>query len=288
MGCFGFVVTGLIVGGQLAGQGGAPGMAFGPAMLTITIGELVLFALTILIGIPAMRTGYNLALLAKCSYGTMGFILPMAVMALLTLGWFASILGMIGDIWGALFGNPTGVVLIDPAALGKVGVAPVTLEVALTCLVFGAVFTWTAYRGISAIEKVATPVAPFVLVVALGVGIAMLAEFGGVGPMVEEASTRSGVSIGTGLTIMRFTRSVKAVVICAAACFILTNPLLNVVGYVGSITTGDSNFDNWMYDKGLLLAIVGVLVWTTSLWTTNNSELYSNSLTPGRRSTRRA
>lgn len=278
-------------------------MAFGPAMLTITIGELVLFALTILIGIPAMRTGYNLALLAKCSYGTMGFILPMAVMALLTLGWFASILGMIGDIWGALFGNPTGVVLIDPAALGKVGVAPVTLEVALTCLVFGAVFTWTAYRGISAIEKVATPVAPFVLVVALGVGIAMLAEFGGVGPMVEEASTRSGMSIGTGLTIvigawiagaimgadiMRFTRSVKAVVICAAACFILTNPLLNVVGYVGSITTGDSNFDNWMYDKGLLLAIVGVLVWTTSLWTTNNSELYSNSLTPGRRSTRRA
>lgn len=293
---FGFVVTGLIVGGQLAGQGGAPGMAFGPAMLTITIGELVLFALTILIGIPAMRTGYNLALLAKCSYGTMGFILPMAVMALLTLGWFASILGMIGDIWGALFGNPTGVVLIDPAALGKVGVAPVTLEVALTCLVFGAVFTWTAYRGISAIEKVATPVAPFVLVVALGVGIAMLAEFGGVGPMVEEASTRSGMSIGTGLTIvigawiagaimgadiMRFTRSVKAVVICAAACFILTNPLLNVVGYVGSITTGDSNFVNWMYEKGLLLAIVGVLVWTTSLWTTNNSELYSNSLYAG-------
>ena len=58
--------------------------------------------------------------------------------------------------------------------------------------------------------------------------------------MVEEASTRSGMSIGTGLTIvigawiagaimgadiMRFTRSVKAVVICAAACFILTNPL---------------------------------------------------------------
>lgn len=125
-----------------------------------------------------MRTGYNLTPLAKCSYETMGFILPMAVMALLTLGWFASILRMIGDIWGALFGNPTGGFLIDPAALGKVVVAPVTLEVALTCLVFGALFTWTASRGISAIEKVATPVAPFVLVVALGVGIAMLAEFG--------------------------------------------------------------------------------------------------------------
>lgn len=80
---------------------------------------------------------------------------------------------------------------------------------------------------------------------------------------------------------MRFTRNVKAVVICAAACFILTNPLLNVVGYVGSITSGDSNFVNWMYDKGLLLAIVGVLVWTTSLWTADNSELYSNSLYAG-------
>ena len=293
---FGFVVTGLIVGGQLAGQGGAPGMSFAPAMLTITIGELILFALTVLIGIPAMKTGYNLSLLAKASYGTKGFILPMFVMALLTLGWFASILGMIGDIWGSLLGNPSGVTLIPAGVFGLENAGGMTLEVVLSCLVFGALFTYTAYKGISAIEKVATAVAPFVLIVALGVGIAMVVENGGWTNMLETASTKSGMSMGTGLTIiigawiagaimgadiMRFARSTKAVVICAGAGFILTTPLLNVVGYVGSITTGDSNFVNWMYIQGIFLAIIGVIVWTTSLWTTNNSELYSNSLYAG-------
>jgi len=293
---FGFVVTGLVVGGQLAGQGGAPGMPFGMAMSTIATGELILFALTVLLGIPAMRTGFNLALLSRFSFGSKGFAVPMVVMALLTLGWFASILGMIADIWGGLLGNPTGITVIDPASFGRPDVAPVSLEVVLSCIAFGALFTWTAYRGIAAIEKVAIPVAPFVLIVSLGVGAGMLADNGGWGTMLESASSQSGLGFGTGVTIvvgawiagaimgadiMRYAKNVGAVLIGAGACFILTNPVLNVVGYIGAVTTGDSNFVNWMYDRGILLAIIGVIVWTTSLWTTNNSELYSNSLYTG-------
>lgn len=293
---FGFVVTGLIVGGQLAGQGEAPGMTMGGAVTTIAIGELVLFALTILLGIPAMKTGFNLALLSKVSYGDKGFILPMLFMALLTLGWFASILGMIGEIWGVLLGNPTGITVVDPAFFGRGGIDPVSLEVVLSCIAFGALFTWTAYRGISAIEKVALPIAPLLLVVALYSGFGMVSDSGGWDVVTAEAATRTGLPMGTGITIvvgawiagavmgadiMRFAKHTKAVVIGAAAAFILTNPLLNVVGYVGSIATGDSNFVNWMYTKGIFLTIVGVIVWTTSLWTTENSELYSNSLYVG-------
>lgn len=293
---FGFVVTGLIVGGELAGQGGAPGMSMGEAVTTIGIGELVLFALTILLGIPAMKTGFNLALLSKVSYGAKGFILPMVFMALLTLGWFASILGMIGEIWGVLLGNPTGVTVVDPTIFGRGEIDPVSLEVVLSCVAFGALFTWTAYRGISAIEKVALPIAPLLLIVAAYAGYGMVSENGGWGAIVDEASTRSGLPMGTGITIvvgawiagavmgadiMRFAKDNKAVVIGAAAAFILTNPILNVVGYVGSIATDDSNFVNWMYTKGIFLTILGVVVWTTSLWTTENSELYSNSLYTG-------
>ena len=36
-----------------------------------------------------------------------------------------------------------------------------------------------------------------------------------------------------------------------------------------------------MVQKGILLAIIGVIAWTTSLWTTNNAELYCNSLYAG-------
>jgi cytosine permease len=289
------VVTGLVVGGTLAGQGTGAGMPFGPAMGAIAVGELLLFALTVLLGIPAMRTGLNLSLLSKFSYGSKGFALPMAVMGLLTLGWFASILGMIGDIWGGWLGNPTGVTGIDPAWFGKAG-APATLEVLASCLVFGALFTWTAYKGIAAIERVALPVAPFVLVVALWVGGAIIQENGGFGAMVDRAAGISGMGLGAGITtvvgawiagaimgvdIFRFAKHLPAVLIGGAACFVLTNPILNVVGYAASVASGDFNFVNWMYASGMVMSIIGVLVWTTSLWTTNNSELYCNALYAG-------
>ena len=292
---FGFVVTGLVVGGTLAGQGTGKGMPFDMAMGTIAIGELVLFSLTVLLGIPAMKTGFNLSLLSKFSYGTKGFALPMIVMGLLTLGWFASILGMIGDIWGGWLGNPTGVTIIDPAWFGKTG-APVTIEVLISCLVFGALFTWTAYRGIAAIEKVALPVAPFVLIVALWVGITIVNENGGFDTMVTKSAAFSGLELGYGITtvvgawiagaimgvdIFRFSKHITSVIIGGAACFILTNPVLNIVGYMASVSSGDFNFVNWMYAIGGVVAVIGVLVWTTSLWTTNNSELYCNALYTG-------
>lgn len=186
--------------------------------------------------------------------------------------------------------------MLDPAGLGRPDIAPISLEVVLSCLVFEALFAWTAYRGIAAIEKVAILVAPFVLIVSVGVGIAMVNEYGGWSRVLAEASQKDGLGFGSGVTlvvgawvagaimgadILRFAKHFWAVVAGAAACFILTNPLLNVIGYVGTITSGDSNFVNWMCQQGIVLAIIGVIVWTTSLWTTNNSELYSNALYAG-------
>ncbi len=37
----------------------------------------------------------------------------------------------------------------------------------------------------------------------------------------------------------------------------------------------------WMLGAGIVLAILGVVVWTTALWTTDNSELYCNSMYTG-------
>ena len=84
-----------------------------------------------------------------------------------------------------------------------------------------------------------------------------------------------------GVDMFRFNKSVKAVWLCAAACFILTNPILNFVGYIGVVATGEFNYVFWMIASGVLLAILGVVVWTTALWTTDNSELYCNALYTG-------
>ena len=293
---FGYAVTGLIIGGTLGGYGGTGGMPPAQAMLAVILGMGALYLITCFLGIVAQKTGLNLSLLSRFSYGYKGSVIPMAVMALLTLGWFSSILGMIGDIWGAFVGNPTGIIVFDPSQYGFTGVAPITLEVTIACLIWGIVFTYTAVRGMGAIEKVSDVFAPLILIVAVVVGVIFVVQAGGVGGFLDEASSLHGLGMGQAITavvgswiagavmgvdMFRFNKSVKAVWGCAAACFILTNPILNIVGYIGTVHIGDFNYVLWMLGVNLLVAILGVVVWTTALWTTDNSELYCNALYTG-------
>lgn len=233
-----------------------------------------------------MRTGLNLSLISRISYGKKGMILPMLIMAALTLGWFASIVGMVGEIFDIAFGDLTGVTVLNG----------LSLEYVLFCIFWGAVFTYSAWRGITAIEKISAVAAPFVLLVAVVACFLMVGEAGGLDPVLTEAGTREGMTQGTGVTIMigawiagvimgvdifRYAKNPMHVFIGAAACFVLTNPLLNIVGYLGSIATGDSNFIAWMVGKGWVLVVAGVLLWVMALWTTNMSELYCNALYVG-------
>ncbi len=272
---FGYVVTGLFIGGVLAGFGGKPGVSPQTAIWAIILGMGSLSIITALLGIMAQKTGMSLALVSRYSYGIKGANLPMIIMALLTLGWFASITGMVGQIWGSFIGNPSGVIVFDPANFGYKDIAPITLEVFLACFIFGIIFTITAYVGIKAIEAIAIPISPVILIIAvyvqgLGLGNAITAVVG---------SWIAGAVMGVDL--FRFNKSVKAVIAGVVACFILTNPLLNIVGYIGAVSVGQFNYVEWMLTKSALLAIIGVIAWTASLWTTNNAELYCNSLYTG-------
>ena len=293
---FGYAVTGLIVGGNLAGSAGTGGMGPSMAFMAIVLGMGALYIMTSFLGVAAQKTGYNLALLSKFSYGSKGAIVPLFIMSLLTLGWFASIAGMVGEVWSEWIGNPTGITVINPASFGMEGVDPISLEEFLACAIFGAVFTYTAVRGMSAIEKVATVFSPLILIVAIVAGVIFINHAGGVGPFMDKANELSGMGLGNGITIVvgswiagaimgvdmfRFNKSVKAVWLCAAACFILTNPILNFVGYIGVVVNNQFNYVFWMIGAGVIWAILGVVVWTTALWTTDNSELYCNALYTG-------
>lgn len=293
---FGYAVTGLIVGGTLGGYGGSGGLPPFQAFLAVALGMGSLFLITSFLGIAAQRTGLNLSLLSRYSYGSKGMVIPMVVMALLTLGWFASIAGMVGDIWGAFIGNPSGIIVFDPAIIGRPGIAPITLEVFLACFVWGVVFTITAVKGMGAIEKVANICAPLILIVAVAVGIIFVAQAGGPGSFLDKAGTLGGLGLGNGITavvgswiagavmgvdLFRFNKSIPAVFWCAASCFIFTNPILNFVGYIGAVHINEFNYVIWMLGVNIFVAILGVFVWTTALWTTDNGELYCNSLYTG-------
>ena len=173
---------------SLGGYGGGGGLPPAETVLAIVLGMGSLFLITSFLGIAAQKTGLNLSLLSRYSYGKKGMIIPMLVMALLTLGWFASILGMIGDIWGAWIGNPSGIIIFDPADLGFQGVAPITLEVFLACFIWGIIFTVTAIKGMGAIEKVANVTAPLILFVAIAVGVVFIQQSGGVSSFLDKAS----------------------------------------------------------------------------------------------------
>ncbi|WP_240651679.1 purine-cytosine permease family protein [Serratia microhaemolytica] len=292
---FGYVATGLFIGGTLAGVGGKPGMPFTQALLAIAIGMSALFVLTSLLGVMAQRTGLSLALISRYSYGRLGANLPMIAMGLLTLGWFAAITGMVGDIWGSFLGNPSGIIVFNPEAYGYTG-SMITLEVFLACLIAGLLFTFTSLYGMKGLEIIAIPVSPIIMLIAVTTGVAMLHEGGGLAEFIARSDQNSGLPLSTAVTMVigswiagavmgvdlfRFNKSVTAVLLGAAACFIFTNPLLNVVGYIGTVTVGMPNYVTWMLGKSVILATIGVLTWTLSLWTTNDAELYCNSLYTG-------
>ncbi|ULX53965.1 cytosine permease [Cupriavidus taiwanensis] len=292
---FGYVATGLFIGGTLAGPAGGAGVSFPMAMLAIAIGMGILFVLTSLLGVIAQRTGLSLALLCRYAYGAKGMNLPMLAMGLLTLGWFSAITGMVGDIWGAFIGNPSGIVVFDPGRMGY-QIAPITLEVFAACLLCGLLFTATSMSGMKGLERLAVPVAPVIMLIAVLVGIGMLDEGGGLGSFVAASSQKRGLPLSSAVTMLvgswiagaimgvdlfRFSRNARAVWLGSAACFLLTNPLLNIVGYIGTVTVGEYNYVSWMLEKSFLLALAGALTWTLSLWTTNDAELYCNALYTG-------
>lgn len=198
---FGYVATGLFIGGTLAGWGGNPGVSFPIALLAISVGMGVLFVITSLLGIMAQKTGLSLALLSRYSYGALGANLPMLAMGLLTLGWFSSITGMVGDIWGTFIGNPSGMIIFDPAAFGY-PIPPITLEFFSICLFCGLLFTITSLYGMKGLEIIAIPVSPIIMVIAIFVGISMLQEGGGLSAFIAKSSQNTGMTLSTGITML--------------------------------------------------------------------------------------
>ena len=119
-----------------------------------------------------------------------------------------------------------------------------------------------------------------ILIVAVVVGIIYVVQCGGVGGFLDKANELHGLGMGEAITavvgswiagavmgvdMFRFNKSTKAVWGCAAACFILTNPILNIVGYIGTVYIGNFNYVLWMLGVNFIVAILGVVVWTTAL-----------------------
>ena len=79
---------------------------------------------------------------------------------------------------------------------------PITLEVFLSCVVAGLLFTYTSLHGMKGLEIIAIPVSPVIMIIAVITGYAMLQEGGGLSVFIENSNRNEGLMLSTAITMV--------------------------------------------------------------------------------------
>ena len=115
-----FVVTSMQAGGNIG-----VGLNFRDAFLAILLSSVILAVLACVMGVIAAKSGLTLGLLSKYSFGKAGTYVPVAIVAITTIGWFSIDAYMIGQSTNALFSM---VPIIPVAILGGIGMTLTALR----------------------------------------------------------------------------------------------------------------------------------------------------------------
>ncbi len=144
---WGFLVTGLFVGGMLGN-----GQVFWPDIVRASFaGNVANFVIGALVGYIGYRTACNSGLLYQLVYGKIGAYIPVLVIALLLIGWQGIVVGAFGVTWA---GNSD------------------SMSFYLIAIAAGILFTITTYFGVKGLEYVSIP--SVVILVAVGLYAAWL------------------------------------------------------------------------------------------------------------------
>ena len=90
----------IFIGSTIMGGLGAP-----LGYYAIFAGQAFLFIYAGLIGHRAYKFGLNFPMMCKCSFGRVGYIIPMAIIAGLVTGWFAFQAWLAADLMVGLYGG---------------------------------------------------------------------------------------------------------------------------------------------------------------------------------------
>jgi len=171
----------------------ALGMAWYQAIFTIFLGNLIVLVPMLLISHAGTKYGIPYPVFARASFGTYGANLPALIRAGVACGWFG-IQTWIGGtalfaVVGALLGAGSFWVTADEVCIGF-GVAACQPWTAwLSFAIFWALNMIIVLWGMEAIKKFENWAAPFLIVVFLGLMILMVAQAGGLGPVMAESGT---------------------------------------------------------------------------------------------------
>lgn len=282
---WGFLITGLLAGGQLAA-----GVAFWPNLIEAAFwGNLVNFVVGALLGYMGYKTACNSGLLYRFAYGRIGVYLPVIFLAILTTGWQGIVVGAFGFAW------VQGIVVGLFGQTQYAGAAGFdTIWFYVFALGAGILYTGTTYAGVKGIQKISVPSVVILVLVGFYAAYISIDQAGGWAAFLELANKRAAenpismikainIVIGTwivGAVVMpEYTRFAKSAWVAIAIPFvvlIISQYFLQIIGAMGATASGSADFTDYMSiaKQGLVVGGLGLIGMSLALWTTGDANLY--------------
>ena len=169
----------------------ALGMSWTQAIFTIFLGNLIVLVPMLLISHGGTKYGVPYPVLARAAFGVFGANLPALIRAGVACAWFG-IQTWIGGtalfaVVGALLGEGSWWMTADKFAILIGAAQPWTAW--LSFAVFWVLNIIIVLWGMDAIKRFEAYAAPFLIVVFLGLMVWMIADAGGLGPVIDEPGT---------------------------------------------------------------------------------------------------
>lgn len=260
-----FVVTGMQVGGTMGTS-----TDFATLLKALAVGSVVLLVLGTFMGLIALKTGNTFGMLCRYAFGKIGSNVISLMIVVTLIGWFSVDAYMIGQASNALF----------PA-----------LPIIPIAIVAGIAMTATALFGMKWMSKLSDIAVPLVLIFGIISIVLSVKSTGGLTELFaiqpknpSSFNTLVSLSIGSFVCgavsftpdVLRFAKNKKQTLIIMFLAMMIANPLMIILGAVGSIATGYSDITFVLAAQGLLAPAFIVMI--LNIWSTAQGCVYSGSL----------
>ena len=260
---FTFFSPSMITGGQLG-----IGLNFRDFVLAVLIGNGFLAVYTGLLAHISQKSGYNLDLLAKKTFGSSGSILSSALVSFTQTGWFGVGVAMFVLPVAQMFGiNKYLLILITGLLMTITAVLGIKALSIFGAIAVPLIAILGSYSSALSIGKVGgwsnifsdNPAQPLTLTVAIGMVIANFVSGGTSTP-----------------NFTRFGKTSKQAVWATVIAFFFGNILMISFGAIGASVYNEADIFNVLILQGLM--IPAILTLGFNIWSTNNNALYTAGL----------
>lgn len=169
----------------MAGSLIALGMNWLQALLTITLGNLIVLIPMLLNSHPGAKYGISFPVFARASFGTKGANIAAVLRAVVACGWF----GINTFIGGSALNVLVSALIPGFKNIGgNFQIAGLSLSAGITFMIFWAIEMLVIYRGMEVIKKFENWAAPLVMILAFILLAWIITAANGFGPLLNEPS----------------------------------------------------------------------------------------------------